>query len=66
MKELLEHVRIEDNLPSNAGNCFRDILRYDDMGWRELDLVRQWLTIYLDTLTFEERLEVVEKLTAGE
>lgn len=62
IKELLEEVETEDSLPSNAGNLFRDVLRYEIVGWRELDIVRKWLSFYLDGLNHEQREEVKDKL----
>lgn len=60
-KEVLEVIEREDNLPSNASNLFRDILRYEDCGWRELDIARQLLNTFLD-MSEAERIEILNVL----
>jgi len=60
-KELLEEIEREDNLPSVSGWMFRDILNYQEAGWRERDILTNWLRKYLD-MTQNEREEITDYL----
>ena len=62
VKELLDEVKREDELPSNAGNLFRDILRYEVVGWRELAITNAWLSSYLNDFMEDMREELKQKL----
>lgn len=62
VQEILALVESEDNLPSNAGNLFRDILRYESCAWRELDIVRTLLERFLLLRNEDERDMVREAL----
>ena len=57
---ICEEVFREDALPSNAGNLFRDILRYEEIGWRELNIVRKWLNDYLSNLPDHDARQIVQ------
>lgn len=55
-KQLYQEIKAENNLPSEAGFYFRILLGIEtelhnldiSLGYRELDIIKDWLSAYLD------------------
>jgi len=60
-KEFFEEIQSESVLPSDAGYAFIWLLGYEetspDLGFRELKIIRDWLTEYVDTEKHSKELD---------
>lgn len=62
--ELLDEIKTEDELPSQAGKVFRDIINEQfsgNLGNREIGILSEWLKTYSE-MDNNEHQEVADKI----